>query len=113
MPSSLQGALAEVSKDRVNELLLEEYGWLEVLRNKLEGQSMLMGHTEFLKCLDLENWPEDGRLALTGASPEELLDALKELGIFWETEDGRINVPEIYLHGFGLRRRGGIQRPKR
>ena len=74
---------------------------------------MLMGHTEFLKCLDLENWPEDGRLALPGASPEELLDALKELGIFWETEDGRINVPEIYLHGFGLRRRGGIQRPKR
>ncbi len=113
LPSSLQGALADVSKDRVDELLLEEYGWLDVLRSELYGQSMLMGHSEFLKCLALENWPEDEKQALPGTSPEELLEALKELGIFWETEDGRINVPEIYLHGFGLKRRGGIQRPRK
>lgn len=36
----------------------------------------------------------------------------EKLGIFIETIDGRMNVPEIYLHGFGLKRRGGIKRPR-
>lgn len=34
------------------------------------------------------------------------------LGIVMETPDNRVNVPEIYLHGFGLKRKGGIRRPK-
>ena len=29
-----------------------------------------------------------------------------------ETPDNRVNVPEIYLYGFGLKRKGGIRRPK-
>lgn len=111
-PPRLQGALVEVSKDRVKELVEEEYGWLDVLVRNLKGQSMLMERTEFLKFLLTENWPEEMRGSLPGASPEELLEALESLGIFQETEDGRINVPEIYLHGFGLKRRGGIKRPR-
>jgi hypothetical protein len=26
--------------------------------------------------------------------------------------DGRINIPEIYLYGFQVKRSGGVQRPK-
>lgn len=112
-PTSLQGAIAEVSKDRVNELVSEEYGWLEVLGRKLNGQTMLMERSEFLKYLVPENWPEKERETLPGSTTEELLGALENLGIFFETEDGRINAPEIYLHGFGLKRRGGIKRPRK
>lgn len=111
-PSSIQGALTEVSVDRVNELKLEEYGWLETLCNSLKNQSMLMARQEFLRYLDPDLWPEDKRETLPGNTPGELLEALKTLGIVIETGDGRINVPEIYLHGFGLKRRGGIKRPR-
>ena len=111
--SRLQAALSEVSKDRVKELVEEEYGWLEILRKKLIGQSMLMNRAEFLGYLLPENWSQEERAALPGRTPEELLDVLKILGIFFETEDGRINTPEIYLHGFGLKRRGGIKRPRK
>ena len=111
-PSSLQGALTEVSEDRVNELKLEEYGWLETLSNNLRRQSMLMTRQEFLRYLDPDLWSEEKRGTLPGNTPNELLEALKTLGIVIETGDGRINVPEIYLHGFGLKRRGGIKRPR-
>lgn len=111
-PPRLQGALASVSRDRVDELILEEYGWMDVLRRKLGGQSMLMDRSAFLKYLAIENWDESERGMLPGNSPEELLEALESLGIFSETGDGRINTPEIYLHGFGLKRRGGIKRPR-
>lgn len=111
-PSSIQGALTEVSADRVDELKLEEYGWLEILSNSLRNQSMLMTRQEFLRYLDPDLWPEDKRGTLPGNTPNELLEALKTLGIVIETGDGRINVPEIYLHGFGLKRRGGIKRPR-
>lgn len=111
-PTRIQEALAAVSRDRVDELKKEEYGWLEVLTKTLHGQSMLMGRNEFLRYLDLNLWSEKEQAALPGKSPNELLEMLKTLGIFSETGDGRINVPEIYLHGFGLKRRGGIKRPK-
>ena len=73
---------------------------------------MLMTRQEFLRYLDPDLWPEDKRGTLPGNTPNELLEALKTLGIVIETGDGRINVPEIYLHGFGLKRRGGIKRPR-
>ncbi len=112
-PSRLQGALEEVSRDRVKELVEDEYGWLTVLSQKLNGQSMLMGRSEFLKYLAIDNWSSEEQQTLPGTTPDELLEALKNLGIFLETDDSRINVPEIYLHGFGLKRRGGIRRPRK
>lgn len=110
-PTMLQGALVEVSIDRVKELAEEEYGWLNVLIRNIRGQSMLMERSEFLKFLSINSWPEAERGTLPGSTPDELLEALESLGIFIETGDGRINAPEIYLHGFGLKRRGGIKRP--
>lgn len=109
-PSRLQGALVEVSNDRVKELVEDEYIWLSVLVQKLKGQSMLMERSEFLKYLSIDNWLEEQRGSLPGTSPEELFEVMKGLGIFHETGDGRVNTPEIYLHGFGLKRRGGIKR---
>ena len=72
-----------------------------------------MERSEFLKYLLLENWPEREREMLPGSSPEEFLDEFEGLGIFYVTGDGRINTPEIYLLGFGLKRRGGIKRSLR
>ena len=49
---------------------------------------------------------------MPGKTNMEILDVLLTLGVVMKTTDGRINVPEIYLHGFGLKRKGGIKRPK-
>ena len=112
LPTRLQGALAEVSADRVQELTREEYQWLTNLIMRLKGKTMLMDKEEFLTYLEPEKWPEDKRLELPGRSKEEIYDALLTLGIIMEMPDDRVNVPEIYLYGFGLKRKGGIKRPK-
>lgn len=112
-PTRLQGALREVSVDRVvRELVSEEYQWLQGLINRLNGKAMLMGQEEFLNYLSPEHWAEADRNKLPGKTKEEILEALLGLGIVSKAPDGRINVPEIYLHGFGLKRKGGIKRPR-
>ena len=111
-PTRLQGALVKVSKDRVEELTLEEYQWLENLIDRLYDKAMLMERKEFLGYLKPGLWPEDKREELPGKTSEEILEVLLAMGIIMETSDNRINVPEIYLHGFGLKRKGGIKRPK-
>lgn len=112
-PTRLQGALREVSVDRVlRELVSEEYQWLQDLAKRLNGKAMLMEREDFLGYLSPEHWAETDRDKLPGKTKEEILEALLELGIVMKAADGRINVPEIYLHGFGLKRKGGIKRPK-
>lgn len=112
LPTRLQGAIARVSGDRVKELTEEEYQWMQNLITRLNKKTMLMGLEEFLSYLTPENWPEEERKNLPGKTNMEILDVLLTLGVVMKTTDGRINVPEIYLHGFGLKRKGGIKRPK-
>lgn len=108
-PTRLQGALSEVSQDRVDELTKEEYQWLQSLIARLRGKTMLMEKDEFLAMLKPEYWEEN---EVPGRTDSEIFSILLTLGIIMETNDGRVNVPEIYLYGFGLKRKGGIKRPK-
>lgn len=112
LPTYLQGALASVSEDRVRELTREEYQWLTDLIIRLKNKTMLMDKEEFLGYLDPDLWPKEKRQELPGKTNQEIYDVLLTLGIIMETSDKRINVPEIYLYGFGLKRKGGIRRPK-
>lgn len=114
-PTSIQNAVIDVSRYRVTELQ-EEYPWLSKLKSSLTGQTLLIEHSEFLSCLDVENWKKDSDWmandgsSLPSDSPEGIMDTLLRLGIIIEAPDKRINMPEIYLHGFGLTRRGGIKK---
>ncbi|MCU0542031.1 MAG: hypothetical protein MUE44_07540 [Oscillatoriaceae cyanobacterium Prado104] len=45
--------------------------------------------------------------------PEGILQYLLQLGIVENRADGRINMPEIYLYGFQVKRKDGVKRPKR
>lgn len=113
LPTRLHGAVEKVSIDRVKELTQEEYQWLQNLIILLNKKTVLMERTEFLGYLSPENWPVEERRKLPGKSNIDILETLKALGIVMETADDRINIPEIYLHGFGLKRKGGIKRPIR
>jgi hypothetical protein len=41
-------------------------------------------------------------------TPLQVLQALRDVGVLAELPDGRINVPDLYRVGFGLRRKGGL-----
>ncbi|MBU0718528.1 MAG: hypothetical protein KJ749_09795 [Planctomycetes bacterium] len=109
VPEEVNGALGEVSNDRITELR-EEYSWIEDLAKCLKGRTVPVERKElraWLRPLGRGGFPEH----IAGDS-DRLVDYLVSLGILRETADGRIHVPDIYLFGFGLKRKGGIRRPR-
>jgi hypothetical protein len=41
-----------------------------------------------------------------------LIEDLVELAILYRTEDSRLNMPDIFRVGFGIRRMGGVRPPR-
>lgn len=109
LPSMIQNALVRVSEDRVAELK-EEYPWLEELKTMLSGLTMLVGRDLFLERIDMSQWTEKHRKKLPSQNAQGIFQVLQKLGIILVASDGRINMPEIYLHGFGVKRKGGLRR---
>ena len=109
-PSAIQDSIQEVSTDRVQELQ-EDFPWLEKFKTFVEGSTLLMQEAEFLSKIQrlLEYYPNENYPAKT---PSGMEDELIALGIIQRTTDARINMPEIYLHGFRLKRKGGIRHVK-
>ena len=109
LPEDLADALKKVSQHRIEELL-EEFPWVNFLKPYLHGLFMPIEKEIFLEKISLalkkdrKEWPS--------RDPEIILNILKEIGILEERTDGRLNVPDIYLYGFGMKRKGGPRRPK-
>lgn len=112
LPDRIQGALLKVSEERVQELK-EEYPWLEELQSALAGLTMLMDQQEFIDHISMDLWSEEQKKSLPASSPHGIFSLLRSLGIVLVAADGRVNVPEIYLHGFRMKRKGGLRRPDR
>ncbi len=111
-PSDLQEALIDTSKDRIQELAQEEYPWLEALKPSLKGLDVPIETTKFLEALATTEWNEEREKRPPTSKPEEILKYLQQLGIVDSSFADRINMPEIYLHGFQVKRYGGVKRPK-
>jgi len=110
LPEDLTGALKEVSDHRIEELL-EEFQWVDFLRLYFRELSMPIEKSILLERIVLalemkkeKRWPSH--------DPETILNLLKEIGILEERTDGRLNIPDIYLFGFGMKRKGGPKRPR-
>lgn len=112
LPDRIQGALLKVSEERVQELQ-EEYPWLEELKIAFAGLTMLMDQQEFIDHITMDLWSDERTKSLPASSPQGIFSVLKNLGIVLIADDGRVNVPEIYLHGFRMKRKGGLRRPNR
>ena len=110
-PSMIQGAVQDVSEDRVAELE-EEYPWLSRLKKALRDTTMLMDKGEFISRIHMDLWEDSMQEQLPASTPEGIFEMLERLGIVFIARDGRVNVPEIYLHGFKMKRKGGLRRPK-
>lgn len=109
LPAMIQNALVSVSEDRVSELV-EEYPWIKKLKGQLEGLTILVNREIFLERIDMSAWEESERKSLPERSSQGIFHVLQKLGIVLIAKDGRVNVPEIYLHGFGMKRKGGLPR---
>lgn len=110
-PTMLQGAVQKVSEERVKELE-EEYPWLSRLKKAFRGLTMLMPKAEFVSKIEMSLWSKEEQSQLPATTPSGIFDTLMKLGIVLVARDGRVNVPEIYLHGFGMKKKGGIRRPR-
>jgi len=113
IPEQINGALGEVSKGRIAELQ-EEYTWIRTLEKNLVGMTVPIERnklkTEIMSASDWKAFPK--HLAEQQKRGDYLIDYLVSLGILRVTADNRIHVPDIYLFGFGMKRKGGIRRPR-
>jgi hypothetical protein len=111
-PADLLSALVDISTHRIRELV-DEYPWLEPLKNSLNGLKVPVEEEIFLDKLKNTIWSEESGKQPPTLNPEEIMRYLLQLGIIDRGSDKRVNMPEIYMYGFGVKRPGGVKRPKR
>ncbi len=106
---SFGAAIEQVSERRIKELE-EEYPWLAAVRLPLRGQQVPMTRDKLIDLIRQVDWNHVERLPVS-QDPNRLINDMLQIGILRLTEEGRIHVPDIYLYGFDLKRKGGIRRP--
>ncbi len=115
-PTALRQALDDVSQDHVTQAVSSEWPWLEGVRERLRGQRLVpWSRPEIVSLLENEwngKWASgtNAHIRPPAERPERLVDYLVELGIFRKRSDDRIDVPDLYLFGLDLRRKGGVSR---
>jgi hypothetical protein len=109
-PVSFGAAIEQVSERRIKELE-EEYPWLAAVRLPLQGQQVPMTKERLIELMRQVDWSGVERLPVS-QDPNRLISDMLQIGILRLTREGRIHVPDIYLYGFGLKRKGGIRRPR-
>ena len=116
---SIKRGVQEASRIRVKEMQ-EDYPWVKLLMDPLAELTVPVAFEPIV-----ERWKASGVLAhLVEAiqnekvklppahwdeGPEGIRKDLEALGVFERMSDGRVNVPDVYRVGYGLRRRGGVK----
>ena len=114
-PTALRQALDEVSDNHVTQGISSEWPWLEGVRARLrENQLVPWSRQEIVGLFDsdwADTWgPREGPdLRPPVDRPTEFVDYLIDLGVFRRRAGDRIDVPDLYLSGLKLRRRGGVK----
>ena len=108
--TALRGSLDLVSVDRVAEIK-ETFPWIERVQAALRKASIKVPaeRMELQRALQIDWTRENEQPPET--SPYGLLQFMGELGIFYHRPDERVDVRDIYLDGFGLKRKGGVKKP--
>ena len=108
---SVRNALDRVSKEYVGQARTHELPWLEGLATRLQrSREVPWTKRELTNLLGAQY---DGLWATHGARPpgsdkHDLLESLIELGVVRSRPKDMFDVPDLYLHGLGLRRKGGV-----
>lgn len=124
--TAIQHGVVKASAVRVSEIS-EDYPWVRPLLDAAQGTMVPMTAADLLKL-----WPprdslvqqvkprDHGKLPprrftndpLRKGSPDALLDDLVDLAVLYRTKDRRLNMPDIFRVGLGIRRKGGVKPPR-
>lgn len=122
----IQQGVVEASKIRINEIK-EDYPWVGPLLEALKGATVPLTVDELTarwteNCIksSLEAAQQKQRLPPRRYSNDTnrkgdmqaLVDDLVELAVLYRTEDKRLNMPDIFRVGFGIKRKGGVKPPR-
>lgn len=115
-PAALRQALDDVSQDHVTQAISSEWPWLEGVRERIGKQRLVPWSRNQIVAMLGADWDRPWASSHRGNvwPPEErpgrLVDYLVELGVFRNRPGDRIDVPDPYLQGLNLRRKGGVSR---
>ena len=113
-PTALRQALDDVSSNHVTQGISSEWPWLEGVRNRLqEDQLVPWGQRRITNLLANKwegSWGHATDIRPPADRPADFVDYLVEIGIFRRRSDDRVDVPDLYLYGLNLRRKGGVRR---
>jgi len=108
---SIRNALDRVSIEYVTQAKTHELRWLEGLAERLQkDREVPWKRREIMRLLttDFDKAWSASEARPPGSSSEELLDNLVELGVLRARANDLYDVPDLYLQGLDLRRRGGV-----
>ncbi|XXY53415.1 hypothetical protein WME91_19990 [Sorangium sp. So ce269] len=116
-PISLRNALDKVSEAYVTQTT-DEFLWLPMVKERLKTNAQVPWESrrvleQALK-VGWEAWlnqPPERRPPAD--SPRELVDVLLEVGIVRDRGKDNYDVPDVYLKGLGLKRKGGVAKRDR
>jgi len=108
---SIRNALDHVSTEYVTQAKTHELRWLEGLAFRLQrDREVPWKRREIIRLLTEgfdDSWSPSGARP-PGLNSEELLDNLVELGVVRARANDLYDVPDLYMQGLGLRRKGGV-----
>lgn len=122
----IQQGVVEASKIRIGEIK-EDYPWVGPLLNALNGATvpltmdeLTMRWTDSCISASLDAAAQNQRLPPRRYTSDPhrkgdlqaLVDDLIELAVLYRTEDKRLNMPDIFRIGFGIKRQGGVKPPR-
>ena len=108
-PASLRRALDRVSDDHVAQSR-DEWPWLDAVKSKLAESPLVPWDRERDVIRLLDGFTKADGSSVLPFEGRELLDYLIEIGILRRRPDGRVDAPDLFLSGLGLRRKGGVRK---
>ncbi len=113
-PRSLRRALDDVSNEHVLEVNTHELPWLPGVKQRLENSGVPIPRRDAERLLSADwdgTWSATQRDAKPPAgNASDLITQLTEIGVFKIRPDGRIDVPDLFMAGLGLSRKGGVRK---
>lgn len=85
-----------------------EWPWIAKVRQGLTGMQVPCPQREVEKLLSAVRVVDGGGDSFPFAEEAVLVDYLVEVGILRRRADGRIDAPDLFLFGLGLKRKGGV-----
>jgi hypothetical protein len=108
-PASLRRSLDRVSEDHVVQSR-DEWPWLDAVKQKLAADPLVPWQREKEATALLEGLVRDSGGSGPPFEGRELLEYLLEIGVLRRRPDGRVDAPDLFLAGLGLRRKGGVKK---